>query len=117
MVMGMRPGSVIVDLAAEGGGNCELTQAGKTMEVYGVTILGPLNLAATVPYHASQMYARNITAFLQNLVKDGQVRLNLEDPVLRDTLVTHAGQVTSPVVREILGLPPLAAAAVAGGRE
>ncbi|MCH7979298.1 MAG: Re/Si-specific NAD(P)(+) transhydrogenase subunit alpha [Acidobacteria bacterium] len=105
MVQRMRPGSVILDLAAEGGGNCELTRPGETVEADGVTILGPLNLASTVPYHASQMYARNVTAFLQNLVKDGALRLNLEDPILRDTLLTQQGQVVNPQVRELLGLP------------
>ena len=105
MIRRMRPGSVILDLAAEGGGNCELTRPGETVEVHGITILGPLNLPSTVPYHASQMYARNITAFLQNLVKDGELRLNLEDPILRGTLLTHQGQVVNPQMRGLLGLP------------
>ena len=111
MVEQMRPGSVIVDLAAEGGGNCELTQPGETLSVHGVTIIGPINLPATVPYHASQMYARNVTAFLQNLVKDGALRINLEDQIIRDTLLTHEGQVVNPRVRDLLGLPALAPAA------
>ena len=105
MIQRMRPGSVILDLAAEGGGNCELTRPGKTVEVHGITILGPLNLPSTVPYHASQMYARNVTAFLLNLVKDCELRLNMEDPILRDTLLTQAGQVVNSQVRELLGLP------------
>ncbi len=105
MVQRMHPGSVVLDLAAEGGGNCELTRPGETVEADGVTILGPVDLASTVPYHASQMYARNVTAFLQNLVKDGALRLNLEDPILRDTLLTHQGQVVHSQVRELLGLP------------
>ena len=105
MVQGMRAGSVIVDLAAEGGGNCELTQPGESVEVSGVTILGPLNLPSTVPYHASQMYARNVAAFLQNLVKDGELRLDMEDQIIRDSLLTHQGEVVSPRVRELLGLP------------
>lgn len=104
MVRGMAPGSVIVDLAAEGGGNCELTQPGETVEVNGVLVMGPVDLPSTVPYHASQMYAKNIAAFLQNLVKDGQLRLNLEDQIIRDTLVAHKGEVVNPQVRELLGL-------------
>lgn len=105
MVKQMRPGSVIIDLAAESGGNCELTKPGETVEAHGITIMGPVNLPATIPYHASQMYARNVTAFLQNLVKDGALNLNLEDPILRDTLLTHGGEVVHPRVRELLGLP------------
>ena len=105
MVNGMRPGSVIVDLAAEGGGNCELTRPGETMEADGVTIMGPLNLPSTIPYNASQMYSRNVTAFLQNLIKDGELRLDRDDPIIRDTLLTHQGEVVNPRVRELLGLP------------
>jgi NAD(P) transhydrogenase subunit alpha len=104
MVRGMEPGSVIVDLAAEGGGNCELTQPGETVEVNGVVIMGPVDLPSTIPYHASQMYAKNIAAFLQNLVKDGQLRLNLEDEIIRDTLVVYKGEIVNPQVRELLGL-------------
>lgn len=105
MVQGMRPGSVIIDLAAEGGGNCELTWPGETVEAHGVTIMGPINLASTIPYHASHMYARNVTAFLQNLVEDGELRLNLEDEIIRDTLLTHEGEVVNTQVRELLGMP------------
>ena len=105
MVQGMRAGSVIVDLAAEGGGNCELTQPGESVEIDGVTILGPLNLPSTVPYHASQMYARNVAAFLQNLVKDGELRLDMEDQIVRDSILAHQGEVVNPRVRELLGLP------------
>lgn len=104
MVRGMAPGSVIVDLAAEGGGNCELTQPGETVEVNGVLVMGPVDLPSTIPYHASQMYAKNIAAFLQNLVKDGQLHLNLEDEIIRDTLVAHKGEVVNSQVRELLGL-------------
>lgn len=103
MVRGMESGSVIVDLAAEGGGNCELTQPGETVEVNGVVVMGPVDLPSTVPYHASQMYAKNIAAFLQNLFKDGQLQLNLEDEIIRDTLVAHKGEVVNPQVRELLG--------------
>ena len=105
MVRGMSPGSLIVDLAAETGGNCELTRAGETLEAHGVVILGPVNLAATVPYHASQMYARNVAAFLQHIVKDGEVALDMDDQITRETLLTHGGEVVSPRVRERLGLP------------
>ena len=105
MVQQMRPGSVILDLAAETGGNCELTQPGKTVQVHGVTIVGPINLPSTIPLHASQMYARNVTAFLQNLVKDGEINLNLEDEILRDTFLTHQGEVVNLRIRELLGLP------------
>lgn len=105
MVQGMRLGSVIFDLAAEGGGNCELTRPGERVEAHGVTILGPINIPSTIPYHASQMYARNVTAFLQNLVKEGEVDLNLEDQIIGDTLLTHQGEVVNPRVRELLGLP------------
>jgi len=104
MVQGMRPGAVLVDLAAETGGNCELTRPGETVEVHGVTIIGPVNLPSTIPYHASMMYANNIAAFLQNLVQNGELRLNLEDPIIRDTLLTHKGEVVNAQVRELLGL-------------
>ncbi|MFQ5695590.1 MAG: Re/Si-specific NAD(P)(+) transhydrogenase subunit alpha [Terriglobia bacterium] len=105
----MRPGSVIIDLAAEAGGNCALTRPGETVDVNGVTLLGPLNLPATLAYHASQMYARNVTAFLHNLVPNGALRLNLEDPIIRDTLTTHQGEVVHSQVRQLLGLPARAA--------
>ncbi len=104
MVKGMRSGSVIVDLAAETGGNCELTSPGKTVEVNGVSVMGPVNLPSTVPYHASQMYARNIAAFLQLLVKDGELQLNLEDQIIRETLLTHNKEVVNPRVRELLAV-------------
>jgi proton-translocating NAD(P)+ transhydrogenase subunit alpha len=92
-VRGMKPGSVIVDLAVETGGNCELTEAGTDVVRDGVTILGPLNLPSTLPTHASQMYARNISSFLLHVVKDGALRLDFEDEIIRDTCVTHAGEV------------------------
>jgi NAD(P) transhydrogenase subunit alpha len=105
MVAGMRSGSVIVDLAAEQGGNCEPTRAGETFVLHGVTILGPENLPATVPYHASQMYAKNAVAFLLHLVKDGNLLLDTGDEITRGTLVAHGGDVVHPWVREALGLP------------
>jgi NAD(P) transhydrogenase subunit alpha len=108
MVEKMEPGSVILDLAAERGGNCELTRTGETVVEYGVTIIGAINVASGVPYHASQMYARNLAAFLQHLVKDGNLRLDLEDDIIRDTLVTHGGQVVNARVREAFSMPALA---------
>lgn len=100
MVKGMAPGSVILDLAAERGGNCELTRAGETVIAHGVTILGRINVSSGVPYHASQMYARNITAFLLHLVKDGKLRTDLEDEIIRETLLTQGGQMVNQRVRE-----------------
>ncbi len=92
-VDGMRAGAMIVDLAAETGGNCELTQAGKTVEHHGVTILGPVNLPATLPLHASQMYARNVWSFLTHLVKEGKLQLDFTDEITKGTCVTHDGKV------------------------
>jgi len=104
MVKKMRVGSVIVDLAAETGGNCELTRPGETVEADGVSIMGPVNLPSTIPYHASQMYARNIAAFLQLLAKDGKLHLNLDDQIVRETLVAHNKIVINPRVRELLAI-------------
>jgi len=105
MIAAMTPGSVVVDLAAERGGNCEGTQAGRTVSVGGVTLMGPLNLASEIPYHASQMYARNIATFLKHLIKDGKVTLNTADEITRETLVTNGGEVVHARVRQALGLP------------
>jgi H+-translocating NAD(P) transhydrogenase subunit alpha len=105
MVAGMAPGSVVVDLASERGGNCELTVPGEISVAHGVTIIGRLNLASTVPYHASQMYARNVSAFLLHLVKDGQLQLNPEDEIVSDTLLTRGGEVVNSRVREFFSLP------------
>lgn len=110
MVARMLPGSVIVDLAAERGGNCELTRAGETVVEHGVAIIGKTNLASTVPYHASQMYARNLSAFLLNMVKDGKFQYNEADEIHRETLLTRDGEIVNARVREFLGLPALAAA-------
>lgn len=98
MVEGMRPGSVVVDLAAESGGNCELTRAGEEVVHGGVRVFGPVNLVSTVPLHASQMYSRNVTTLLKHLVKEGALALDLDDEITRGALVTHAGEV-------ILGRP------------
>src|SRR5438876_3564114 len=109
MVANMAPGSVLVDLAAERGGNCELTQPGELVVEHGVTLIGWLNLASTVPYHASQMYARNVSAFLLHLVKDGKLQLDVEDEIIRETMLTRSGEVVNARVREFFSLPPLPA--------
>lgn len=108
MVKGMAPGSVIVDLAAERGGNCDITEAGKTVVKHGVTVIGPINPASGVPYHASMMYARNITSFLTHLIKDQKLNLNLEDEIVRETLVARGGEIVNARVREFFTLPALA---------
>lgn len=101
-VRGMRPGSVIVDLAAERGGNCELTEADKTVVEHGVTLLGPTNLPAEVPYHASQMFAKNVATFLLHLNQDGRLHIDTEDEITRETLVAYQGQVVNPRIRDLL---------------
>ena len=115
MVQRMALGSVIVDLAAERGGNCELTKPDETVVEHGVTIIGEFNLAAAVPYHASQMYARNVSAFLLHLAKEGKVQLNVSDEIVRETLVTHQGEIVNARVREFFSLPALQSAPAAGG--
>ena len=107
MVSQMKPGSVIVDMAAERGGNCEATTCGETTVVDGVTILGPTNLPAEVATHTSQLYARNIATFLTHLVKLGLPDVSLDDEICRDTLVARGGQLVHPKVRERAGLAPL----------
>jgi NAD(P) transhydrogenase subunit alpha len=102
-VAGMQPASVIIDLAAERGGNCELTEAGKTVvSDKGVTIIGATNLPATVAYHASQMYSRTITTFLRHMVKDGALTLDMEDEIIKDTIITQNGEVVHERVRGLL---------------
>jgi NAD(P) transhydrogenase subunit alpha len=110
MVASMAPGSVIIDLAGERGGNCELTRPGEIVIEHGVTIIGWFNLASTVPYHASQMYARNVSAFLLHLVKDGKLQLNMDDEIVRETILTRGGEVVNSRVREFFSLPALPAA-------
>jgi NAD(P) transhydrogenase subunit alpha len=107
MVKGMAPGSVIVDLAAERGGNCELTKMAETIKVHSVTIIGAINLASTVPYHASQMYARNLMTFLTYMVKDGKPQLNMQDEIIRETMITSGGEIINPRIRDFFKLPPL----------
>ncbi|HYL81149.1 MAG TPA: NAD(P) transhydrogenase subunit alpha [Candidatus Acidoferrum sp.] len=107
MVAGMAPGSVIVDLAAERGGNCELTRAYETVVAHGVKIIGAVNLASTAPYHASQMYARNVSAFFLHLLKTGALQSTVDDEIARETLLTRGGEVMNAGVRKALGLPLL----------
>jgi H+-translocating NAD(P) transhydrogenase subunit alpha len=109
MVRSMQPGSVIVDLAADRGGNCELTKPKETIVAHGVTIIGQINLASSVPYHASSLYARNLTAFLQHLVKDGKLNLDMSDEITRETMLTRGGEIVQPRVREFFSLPALPA--------
>jgi len=111
MVMGMALGSVIMDLAAERGGNCELTKADETVVAHGVTILGPTDLPSSVPFHASQMYSKNICTFLLNVIKDGALNLDTEDEITRETLVCRDGEVVHSRIRELLQLTPLETAA------
>ena len=106
MVAGMAPGSVIIDLAAERGGNCELTHGGERVVEHDVTIIGYFNLASSVPYHSSQMYARNLSAFLLHLVKNDQLQVNLEDEITRDTLLTQGGNIVNTRIRDSF-LPPV----------
>jgi NAD(P) transhydrogenase subunit alpha len=96
MVREMKPGSVIVDLAAEMGGNCELTEPGTTVVKDDVIIHGPLNVPSSMPVHASQMYSKNILSFLQHLVRDGRLQLDFDDPIIHQTCITHEGKVRHP---------------------
>src|SRR5580700_8230501 len=109
MVEKMAPGSVIIDLAAERGGNCDVSEAGKTVVKHGVTIIGEINMAKGVPYHASMMYARNVTSFLTHLIKDQKLNLNLTDEIVRETLLTRNGEIVNARIREFLKLPALVA--------
>ena len=111
MVKGMAPGSVIVDLASERGGNCELTRTGETVKEHGVIIIGAINLASSVPYHASQMYARNLTTFLLYMVKDDKLQLNVQDEIIRETMITSGGEVVNARVRDFFKMPALTPAA------
>ena len=102
IVYQMKPGSVIVDLAADTGGNCELTIAGETIEYNGVKIIGVTNLPSSVPRDSSLMYSKNITSFLLNILKNGNLNINTEDEIIRDTLLTHNGAVTNPEVQKLI---------------
>lgn len=101
-VENMRRGSVIIDLAAPGGGNCELTQPGETIDHNGVTIFGPLNLPATIPVHASQLYSRNMTNFLQLLIKKGVLTIDMTDEIIKGSCVAHNGNVVHERVAAVL---------------
>ena len=103
MVRGMRAGSVIVDLAAESGGNVELTQAGQDVDVNGVVILGTRNVPSTMPLHTSQLYARNVANLLLHLVKDGAINLDFDDEITKGSCVTHAGEIVSERAKQLLG--------------
>jgi NAD(P) transhydrogenase subunit alpha len=102
MVAKMAPGSVIVDIAAERGGNCELTQAGETVNTHGVSILGPLNIASDLAHHASQLYSQNLVNFLLHLIKDDALSLDTEDEIVASTLVCSGGQVVHPMIESLL---------------
>ncbi|HEX5386370.1 MAG TPA: Re/Si-specific NAD(P)(+) transhydrogenase subunit alpha [Gemmatimonadales bacterium] len=106
IVRSMRPGSVIVDLAADGGGNCELSRPGETVREGGVTIIAPLNLAATMPFHASLLFSRNLTAFVQAFTKEKQFQLDLTDDIQQGALITHGGAVTNARTRDALEKEP-----------
>ena len=106
MVRGMRPGSVIVDLASAQGGNCALTEADREVVRHGVIVLGPTNLPSTMPFHSSQMYARTVTNFLMYLLQDGKIRLDPDDEMTRATLVTHEGEIVSEALKGTFGAGP-----------
>lgn len=109
MVKAMKPGSVIVDLAAERGGNCELTKRGEVVVVHGVTIVGPENLASTIPFHASQMYGKNMEVLLGHIIDDEcKLKLDFEDEIISGTVISHSGDVPHAMIRGKLGLPELA---------
>jgi NAD(P) transhydrogenase subunit alpha len=104
MVKGMATGSVIVDIAAERGGNCELTKPDEVVTHHGVTIVGPINIPSTIPFHASQMYAKNIATMLLNMVKEGKLDLDMEDEIVSGSMVAHQGEIKHPMVREAMGI-------------
>ena len=110
MVRAMKPGSVIVDLAAETGGNCEITEPGTTVAKHGVTIHGTLNVPSTMPFHASQMYSRNVASLLSLLLKDAQLRLDWNDEVVKGTCVTHDGRIVHEGTAKLAGAPAAASA-------
>ena len=100
MVEGMRGGSVIVDLAAEGGGNCELTELGKTVVHKGIKIHGPENVPSMVGNHASELYAKNLQNFLELLISEGEINIDLEDEIINDSLITHGGEIYHPKIKD-----------------
>ena len=102
MVNGMKPGAVIMDLAAENGGNCEFTEPGQVISHNGVIIDGTLNLPATMPVHASQLYAKNVITFVNHLCPEGEIKLDLEDEIIAGALFTHSGEITHAATLEAL---------------
>jgi NAD(P) transhydrogenase subunit alpha len=106
MLGGMRPGSVVVDLAGEQGGNCDASAPGEVVMRHGVNVLAPLNLAATVPHHASQLYAKNVANFVVNMTRKGELQLDADDEIVRGSMLTRNGEIVHPRVREALGLAP-----------
>ena len=115
MAAAMKPGTVIVDLAAERGGNCELTELGRTIVAHGITIIGPENLAASLPIHGSQMYGKNMETLLAHLIgEDGKLQLDFSDEIIAETVIAHGGEIPHRGLRERLGLAPLAAATTHG---
>ncbi len=107
MLQGMRPGSVVVDLAAEQGGNCEASEGGKEVLRHGVRVLAPLSLATAIPHHASQLYSKNVANFVVNMMKKGELQLDADDEIVRDSMLSRRGEIVHPRVREALGLAPL----------
>ena len=106
MLKAMRPGSVVVDLAAEQGGNCEASEPGREVVRHGVKVLAPLSLATTIPHHASQLYARNVANFVVNMARKGELQLDADDEIVRDSMLTRGGEIVHPRVREALSLAP-----------
>jgi NAD(P) transhydrogenase subunit alpha len=104
MVTGMRAGSVIIDMAAERGGNCEITEPGETVIKHNVTIVGPVNLPATAPYHASQMYSNNVVNFLRLMIKEGALNPGVEDDIVQESMVTRDGDIVNARVKELTGI-------------
>jgi len=102
MVKKMRPGSVVLDMAVEFGGNCEVSELGKTVKKYGVTIIGEPNLPSLVPQHASEMYSKNILSLIQHISKDGKIELKLEDEIVKGSLITHNGEIVNQRIKEIV---------------
>jgi proton-translocating NAD(P)+ transhydrogenase subunit alpha len=102
MVKNMRPGSVILDMAVEFGGNCEVSEKGKTVKKYGVTIIGEPNLPSLVPYHSSEMYSKNLLSLITHIGKEGKVELNLEDEIVKGSLITYKKEVVNPRVKELI---------------
>ena len=117
MVERMEPGSIIVDLASERGGNCEVTKPGETITYHDVTVVGPVNLTATMPYHASFMYGNNVAKLVKHLAQDGEIALDTSDEITRETLVCNDGEIVHPRVRELVGLPAPADAEAAPDSE